>query len=206
MFPAALTKQGRGLFPLLKKFRGFYLAGGTALALQIGHRVSADFDLFSPKPINKTLLAEVERLFTGKKVRVSVNNRQELTAFVDDVKITFLHYPFPVLQKLSKHDGVNILGIPELAATKAYTIGRRGTFKDYADLFFILKEKYADLSEIIAIAEKKYQEDFNARLFLEQIIYLEDIRDEQIQFLRKPVLTKKQVLNFFSSAIKKLKI
>ncbi|MFH1175659.1 MAG: nucleotidyl transferase AbiEii/AbiGii toxin family protein [bacterium] len=58
MFQEALTEEGKKLFPLLKNFNDFYLAGGTALALQIGHRVSVDFDFFSEKEILPSLLKE----------------------------------------------------------------------------------------------------------------------------------------------------
>ena len=56
-----LTETGKDIFSLLGKFEDFYLAGGTGLALQIGHRASVDFDLFSEKEISKNLLAKVKK-------------------------------------------------------------------------------------------------------------------------------------------------
>ena len=55
----ALTSEGKKVFPRLKKFEGFYLAGGTALAIQISHRISIDFDLFSPNEIEIGLLEKI---------------------------------------------------------------------------------------------------------------------------------------------------
>ena len=68
----------------------FYLAGGTALALQIGHRISVDLDFFSPEPIKKTLVAKIEEKFSS--VSVLVNTKNELTLIAENVKMTFLHY------------------------------------------------------------------------------------------------------------------
>lgn len=100
MHSEALTDDGAKMFPALAAFEGFYLAGGTALALQIGHRVSIDFDLFTEKPIDRLLLPKVKRVFSGALVQPVVNNPDELTAFVGNVKATFLRYPFPLIRPL----------------------------------------------------------------------------------------------------------
>lgn len=204
MHPEALKKQSKQIFFELKQFPEFYLAGGTALALQIGHRISVDFDLFSDQEIEKTLLSKVERAYSGFPANVSVNNPDELTLFIADTKVTFLHYPFPVLLDIVFYEGVKLLNIKELAATKAYTIGRRGSYKDYVDLYFIFSEKHAALDEVIEIAKKKYGEEFNARLFLEQLIYLSDIEDEEVEFLRDGAKEKAALEEFFSDQVKKI--
>lgn len=205
MHTEALTEQGKEIFPYLKKIKDFYLAGGTAIALRLGHRLSVDFDLFCKNDISKSLLDKIKKIFPKKSITPSVNSPDELTVFVDDVKITFLKYPFPVLYKFSNYDGFNLLNLKELAATKAYTIGRRGTLKDYVDLFFLIKENKTTLNQIVKIAEKKYGDYFNARLFLEQLIYLKDIEDMDIIFLKEKA-GKKELEIFFEEEIKKNRI
>lgn len=96
------------------------------------------------------------------------------------------------------------ISLAELAAAKAYSIGRRGTLKDYVDIFFIIKEGHADLSAIIQLAERKYKDEFNSRLFLEQLIYFEDVEDEDIIFLKKAV-SKDNLQKFFESKIRKMR-
>ena len=64
-----------------------------------------------------------------------INNTDELTVLVDDVKITFLKYPFPTFDPFVIYEHVPLLSVREIAATKAYTIGRRGAYKDYIDLY-----------------------------------------------------------------------
>ncbi len=197
----ALNDKGKESFPKLKQFKNFYLAGGTALALQIGHRISIDFDFFSDKDISKDLLVKVKKIFLDKKILVSVNSADELTVFVEDVKITFLKYPFSALGKFISYEGLNLLGVKELAATKAYTIGRRGSFKDYVDLYSIISEGYSSLKEIIKMAEKKYNDAFNARLFLEQLVYFKDIENTDIIFSIKNFNGDKMKI-FFEEEVK----
>src|SRR5882672_9819488 len=120
MHPEVLTKAGAALFPTLSRFEGFYLAGGTALALQIGHRISVDFDLFSDDEIERGLLPQVRRAFGGADIMPLVNNPDELTISVNGVKLTFLRYPFPACTPFVIYENVPLLSVPEIAATKAH--------------------------------------------------------------------------------------
>lgn len=206
MFQEALTDEGKEIFPYLKNFNEeFYLAGGTALALQMGHRISVDFDFFSEKEIPKNLLSKVEKIFSGKKIAIEINNPEELTAVVDGVKITFVKYPFIFPDNLIEFGGIKVLNIKNIAAAKAYSIGRRGVLKDYVDLYYVISEKCASLEEIIGLSEKIFSDAFNSRLFLEQLIYLEDIEDAEIMFLKESV-EKNMIKSFFEEEIKKLKL
>lgn len=200
-----LTPEGKKLFPFFKSFRRFYLAGGTGLALQIGHRISADFDFFNDSYIPKNFIKKVEKEFSGMNVYPSVNDPEELTVFINDLKVTFLRYPFPLIENLVEYKKIGLMSAGEIAATKAYTIGRRGSYKDYVDLYFCLKEDFTCLEEIIGICEKKYGEKFNSRLFLEQLIYLEDLEDIDIIFLKER-LEKKEIVRFFEKKIKEIDI
>ena len=112
----------------------FYLAGGTALALQLGHRISVDLDFFSDETIKKTLLKTIESKI--KKVdTILVNNKKELTLQIDSVKITFLHYPFAHKHDFVKSNVVPLASVNEIASMKAYSLGRRVSLKDYIDLY-----------------------------------------------------------------------
>lgn len=202
----ALTEDAKNLFPRLSVFReDFYLAGGTALALQIGHRVSVDFDLFSPSPIKKTLLARVEKTYEGIPIEILVNDSRELTLLIQGVKHTFLHYPFPVVLPFEKNS-IDLLSAKEILATKAYTIGRRGAFKDYIDLYAGINFGISSFQEIINLALEKYDDAFNDRLFLEQTVYLDDITEDTIIMIGRSAPTKQDIANFFSGEITKLKI
>jgi hypothetical protein len=203
MHTEALTKEGLQIFPALAAFDKFYLAGGTAVALQIGHRLSVDFDLFCDGPIDRTLLTKVTRVFPSFPVRPVINNRDQLTAFIGAVKLTFLAYPFPLIEPLVSVEGLRMLSVKEIGATKAYTIGRRGTYKYYVDLYLILAEHHASLEEIIAMAERKFRHEFNSRLFAEQLLFLDDVQDYDIEFLKQPVAAA-DITEFFRDRIREL--
>jgi len=198
-----LKLKQKQVFEKLEYFPKFYLVGGTALALQIGHRISVDFDLFSTKEIPKGLLNKVKRIFKDFEIKTIINNPEQLTVKINGVKTDFVEYKFPLKTKLLECQNVKIISILEIAAMKAYTLNYRGTLKDYIDLYFILKGKYATLEDIKKIAEKKYRNEFNFRLFLEQLIYSKDIKEEKIEFLKKRI-TKMQIQKFFEKEIKKL--
>jgi hypothetical protein len=183
---------------------GFYLAGGTALALQLGHRVSVDLDWMHDEPISETLLPAVERTYAGRQLDVRVNNSAELTFFADGVKVTFLHYPFRLLFPTIECGKVSLAALRDIAGMKAYAIGRRAAFKDYVDIYFILKHG-VDLNGVISIAQKKFGSVFDPRLFLEQLVYFDDLADTTIQFAGEPVQTE-DLEKFFEQETAKLKL
>lgn len=204
MHPEVLPKGGGELLPKFAKFSGYYLVGGTALALQIGHRISVDFDLFCNKEIDKRLFLRVKRVFSGHTTKLLVSNADELTLFIDGIKVTFFNYQYEPRLELLRYEGVGMLHKKEIAASKAFTIGKRGAYKDYVDLYFLLSGGHTTLREIIALANKKYKDDFNDRLFLEQLVYLDDVPEAEIMFLAPPV-DAKRLLAFFESEIVKWK-
>jgi len=199
MHPEAITSQAKNLLPKFGSFKGFYLAGGTALALQLGHRVSVDFDWFSDQKISSSLPDEVSRIFSGHGIKIEVNNPAEFTALIGGVKTTFLHYPFPMLLLAAEWEGMKLAQVLEIAAMKAYTIGRRSQLKDYIDIYAALNSGVS-LKEVVAAAEKKFGENFSSRLFLEQLVYLGDVDEEPIQFLWTKV-SKKELQGFFEKEI-----
>ena len=203
MYPEVLDKKRWEIFKQLHRVNGFVLAGGTALALQLGHRVSFDFDFFSDQPISKDLLNKVKRIFPDRNIAPLVNNKDELTILVDGIKISFIYYPFFVGGKRIPYQGVLLISADWIAVTKAYTIGRRGSWKDYVDLFYALKQKIIFLPMLIKRAQKVFGQAFHARLFLEQLIDLQDMEDVELIFLKKSV-SKKTVQTFFEQQIKKI--
>lgn len=198
----ALTLEGKKIISKIELTPDFYLAGGTGLALQLGHRISIDFDFFSDKIISADILDTVEKTASDLRLtsKIIVNNQDELTLILGETKLTFLYYPFPVLLSFVDFNEISVASILEIAAMKAYTLGRRGTFKDYVDIYFIVKNGKS-LELIANLAIKKYSDAFDTRLFLEQLIYLKDIKDVDIQFLKEKV-GKLNLEKFFEEKIR----
>lgn len=204
MHQEVITSKAKQIFDRLSHFPNFYLAGGTGLALQLGHRISVDFDLFWRKNIPNDLLSKVRRVFKNFKIKVVVNHPEQLTTIMGGINTSFVKYPFPVISKFIEHQEIKIVPPLEIAAMKAYALGRRATLKDYVDLYFILKEKTNSLEEIIALSEKKYGSEFDPRLFLEQLIYLKDVEEIEIEFLKERVITS-DIEKFLEGEVRKIK-
>lgn len=201
----AITLDAKKIFNKLANFSDFYLAGGTGLALQIGHRISVDFDFFGRKDIPKNLFFKVKEIFRDLKTEIIINNSSQLTVIVGGVNLSFIKYPFPVILKVIDYRGIKILPPLEIAAMKAYVLGRRATFKDYVDLYYFLERKIGELKDIIQLCGKKYNQEFDARLFLEQLIYLKDVESMEINFLENKV-GKSEIEDFFQKKISEIKL
>ncbi len=181
----------------------FYLAGGTALALQIGHRQSIDLDFFSDEPIKKTLLKRIEEEF-NTTAHVIVQTKNELTVNILDVKVSFVHYPFPLLYPKINTEIVSLANPKDIASMKSYALGRRQSLKDYLDLYEILLKKLITLSQIILDSNEKYSDAFNDRLFFEQLLFPEDLEDEAIDWIGIGV-DKEKAKVYFKTLIKNYK-
>ena len=158
------------------------LGGGTAMALQLGHRKSYDLDFFVPKSVPKTLLHAL-----GKKIgpaKPIIDSSDELTVVMRDTKISVVYDPFPPLHPIIKTNVAPLFDLRDLASNKAHAVGRRGVWRDYVDLFIFLKHNFP-LAGIIKDAEKKFGDSFNAKLFLEQLTYFDDIEDVAIEWVEK---------------------
>jgi hypothetical protein len=180
-----LTEQQRTLaVKLFPEIQSFYLAGGTALALQIGHRRSLDFDLASRQPIRpfdieRHLITEgfqIQKTFTA--------TGDEYSALIDGTKITFFFFPFDVVHPLSWDSAkITLPSIRDLGAMKAYALGRRSKWKDYVDLYFILKF-HSEFNDLVQRAKSIFQNHFSSKMFREQLCYFEDVDySESIDYL-----------------------
>ncbi len=183
MHKEILSEKQLGLFPLLQKFGNeFGLVGGTAIALYLGHRRSIDYDLFSEKEFQNISLERDIRKAVAID-RILVNRGGELTFVSDGVKVTFFQYPFHIA---FENDFEGIIRLPELltlAAMKAFAVGKRAKWKDYVDLYFLLKDHYS-LQDIILRSKEIFGSEFNEKIFRTQLSYFDDINyDESVEFM-----------------------
>lgn len=183
MHKEILSQNQINLLPLVKRFiREFYLVGGTAIALHIGHRRSIDFDLFKFSVLKPKRIVSK---FSESKFSYQITRRvtEQINVNIHDVKFTFYEYPFEIAVKCKFE---NVLRLPELldlAAMKAYALGRRSKWKDYVDMYFILKDYYT-IQQISEKAKCIYDQLFSEKLFRTQLAYFEDIdHSEQVAFL-----------------------
>lgn len=200
-----LSEKQRELLPLIRHFsREYYLAGDTAIALHIGHRRSIDFDLFKFSSVNhKKNIDKIIALQMPYEVTRSVAG--QLHVIAGDVKLTFLEYPFKIAPRVKFE---NIIAIPELidlAAMKAYAPGRRSKWKDYVDLYFILKNYYS-IGQISERASEIFGQLFSEKLFRTQLNYFADIDySEQVEYVNENV-PEKEIQDFLTENSTEFKI
>jgi len=184
MHKEILTKRQADLLPLLKLFsKDFGLVGGTAIALYLGHRQSIDFDLFSLKDFDNLKIRR-KILKSQKLFKVIRDEIGQYTIVIKGVRLTFFYYPFKI--DFSKNFE-NIIKLPDLlslAAMKAHALGRRAKWKDYVDLYFVMKHHHG-VKEIIKKAQKIFGDEFNEKIFRTQLVYFKDIDySEKIIYLK----------------------
>lgn len=183
MHEEILTKEQMQMLPTIGKFvRSFGLVGGTAVALQIGHRRSIDFDLFSFKSFRN---ADIKAKFTSqtKIEQIIVNKKGEFTFMVRGVKFTFFHFPYAIDYPHHFDHLVRMPDLLTLAAMKAFALGQRAKWKDYVDLYFIL-EKYHKLTAITEKAKLLFGPEFNAKIFRTQLAFFKDVSHaEEVVYL-----------------------
>ena len=169
-----LTTQQRELLPFIASFRhSFYLVGGTAIALHIGHRRSIDFDLFALKKFNRARIKQ--KVFELPYHKQTIfDDIDQVHFFINGVKTTFFYYPYPVEHCEMLNGVISMPSLLSLSAMKAFALGRRAKWKDYVDLYFLLKDHFS-VKNISTEAGRIFGQLFSEKLFREQLAFHKDI-------------------------------
>lgn len=170
-----LDKGRQDILPKLEAFKDrFYLAGGTALALHIGHRKSVDFDFFCESDIDTVkLFEEIYDLFDRKDV-VKVQEEKNTLGLVlhEDIKVSFMAYKYPMIKDFSNEEYLKVASVEDIAVMKLSAITGRATQKDYVDIYEILKQY--SLSDLLEFKNAKLP-SLDSELVLKSLVYFEDI-------------------------------
>ncbi|HRE41700.1 MAG TPA: nucleotidyl transferase AbiEii/AbiGii toxin family protein [Ignavibacteria bacterium] len=152
-----IQKQLFQKFSKLEFLIDYYLAGGTALALQIGHRKSIDFDFFSQKDINLFNLKNSLQIFSGYEIIDESKNT--LYVNINGVKTSFISYSYPMISNLLTFEKMFFADILDIGCMKLSSIIGRGLKRDFIDLYFILKQ--IDFDFLLEKFYTKYEENGN---------------------------------------------
>ncbi|MEK8021445.1 MAG: nucleotidyl transferase AbiEii/AbiGii toxin family protein [Candidatus Parabeggiatoa sp.] len=148
----------------------FYLAGGTALALQYGHRKSEDLDFLTQTTFDVEKLSQIILSLEGTIIS---EEKGTLHAKLNHIKLSFLHYPYPLLQPFKEFVGLQIASLEDIACMKAVAISQRGEKKDFYDMYEILKHiKPLHLKQLFLA--KYSQNKINCYHILRSFFYFED--------------------------------
>ena len=179
---------------------GFYLAGGTGLALRLGHRRSADFDFFSPREFApgdlRLQLGEID----GLQIRQVVRGTLHLQ--LHEILVSFLHYPYPPLFPLSQFEVLSVADARDIACMKLDAIASRGSRRDFVDLYMVAKAY--GLRAILEWAGRKYvAAPYNRVHLLKALTYFVDAEHEPMPHMLVP-LDWPAVRTFFISEVPRL--
>ena len=182
----------------LSIFENSRLVGGTALALQLGHRKSIDLDIFgkiaaTPEEIQETCseVGSLEISKTSKNINIY---------WVDGIKVDCVNYPYEWLEECRVLDGVRFASISDIAAMKISAIINRGTKKDFIDLHFLLKEM--SLNHILDLYDQKYT-DGSRFIAIKSMTYFEDAESDPMPYMFEDV-TWVDVKKSIIAAVQKL--
>jgi hypothetical protein len=155
----------------LPELREFYLVGGTALALQLGHRNSIDIDLFTKNDFTpESLLKFLESAFS---IQPSFATKNTLLSIINSIKVDFICHAYPLVLPPITEEGITFLSLQDIAAMKLNAISNSGKrLKDFIDVYFLLE--HFSLKEMIEFYTIKYPR-FNPLIALKAINYFEDI-------------------------------
>jgi len=164
--------------------QGWTLAGGTGLALHLGHRVSEDFDFFRTDAIDQQRLFDVLR--HAGEVETLQEDENTLTVIVSQTKLSFFCVPDPFLFTGIHHRFFQVADFRDIALMKLVAIAGRGSRKDFVDLFTILRIGL-ELEQLFAWLPKKYgQGRFNSYHVLKSLTYFEDADREPMPRMLEP--------------------
>ncbi|NCU42233.1 MAG: hypothetical protein EOM19_05980 [Candidatus Moranbacteria bacterium] len=183
MHPEILSESQKEILPIFKNFSDqFGLVGGTAIALHLGHRKSIDFDFFGTTSFdNERILSSLRKSYSIESIMR--NDREELTFLIQGVQVTFLCYPYPLSFPIHFENILRLPDIETLSAMKLFALGRRAKWKDYVDIFFILRNGYM-LSHIFERAQEIFGNEMNEKLLREELCYFSDIDySESVSYL-----------------------
>ncbi len=172
-------KISPGVLELLKSLmelppiNDFFLVGGTAIALHLGHRVSIDLDLFIKTDFDSAkLISYLNEKYNITSSNTDINTLSTLIKFKEDnVKVEFLSYKYKLLKPVKKADGIRLLELEDLIPMKLSAIAGRGAKKDFCDIYFLL-EKFP-LTQMLELFKKKYEPE-NTFHLLKSLTFFDD--------------------------------
>ena len=186
----------------IKTLSSFYLAGGTGLALHLGHRRSVDLDFFSPEPFNEdALIAAVQGL---PKVSVLSKSNQTVYLHISGTKVSFIEYNYPLLFPLRRFQGLPVPDVRDITAMKISALASRGSRRDFVDLY-VVAQKY-DLPPLLELFERKFAKANYSMVHVRKALtYFADADKEAMPDMLVP-LSWNQVKEYFVREVTKLRI
>jgi hypothetical protein len=204
MFEDTLVKGAKENLALLGRagiLSHAYLAGGTAAALQLGHRVSEDFDFFTPEEFSP-------RAFAGELSKLGLFNEEQadkgtVLGEFEGIKFSIFNYIYPLLFPPLKYLSLDIADIRDIAAMKIDAVASRGVKRDFVDLYFICKSGYK-LADLMEFYDMKYGMLASNLIHIRKsLVFFNDAEPEEMPKMLKDVPWE-DVKKYFEDEVKNI--
>lgn len=184
---------------LLSELQDFFLVGGTALALHLGHRISKDIDLFTQKDFDtKKLFSKLNKQFEISDLTEDNNTLNFNIIFPEksdnSIKIDLIKYSYPLINPIFEIDKIRLLSVEDIIPMKLSAVTGRGSKKDFYDIFYLLKSY--SFNKMFELFKKKFP-NTNEFHILKSLTYFEDADIEP-----NPQMTEKTDWNIVKTKIK----
>ncbi len=164
---------------------GWTLAGGTGLALQLGHRYSEDLDFFRAEAFDPERV--ITRLSQLGRVKVQSRSAETLHVLLRKLRVSFLRADPPFLFPGTAYRGIRIADARDIAVMKVVAIGGRGIRRDFVDLYFFLRAG-GSLDGVFALLRQRFEGiDFNEQHLLKSLVYFDDAEEDPMPRMLRAV-------------------
>lgn len=195
-----ILKRHKKAIDIIKPFidlGNFYLAGGTAVYYYLRHRESKDLGFFTEKLFD---FQKCDNIFHGQGVYF--RSRDTVHTRIQNVKVSFLYYPHKLLNPPERLDNINVASLEDILCMKVNAIIGRGSRKDFADLYFIVKELSINANRVIELYKRKFG-NCNSFIVRKALVYFRDADNEPQLKMLKPVKWR-EIKRFFIQTLTKL--
>lgn len=172
-----ITATGLKKLGEIHLLRQAYLAGGTAVALQLGHRISHDLDFFTDQQFDEHIVAP---LLEEQGLTDVTLERKTILGNFEGVSFSYFYYKYPLLAAVHTFEGIRIVDLLDSAGMKIDAISTRGIRRDFIDLYAIMRARSLPLADVLALYRKKYamQRDMVTHA-LRSLVYFDDAEGPQ---------------------------
>lgn len=177
-----------------------YLAGGTGLALQLGHRISVDLDFFTPSKFDPEQLAEELRSLINLQVEQS--SKGTILGNIGPIRFSLFHYAYPVLFPFKRFSKISVADLKDIAPMKMATLPARGKKRDFIDMYFLCRR--LSLKKILALYRRKYRTGANNLMHLQKsLVYFPDAEVEPMPRMLRPIAWE-EIKRYFEKEVQKI--
>ncbi|BDG59738.1 hypothetical protein caldi_08280 [Caldinitratiruptor microaerophilus] len=202
MFPQAVPEPVRLLLPVVgppASQAGFYLAGGTAAALQLGHRESVDLDFFSPHAFDpERWQGQLARLGNMQVLDTAPGT---LHVLLNQVRLSFFHYDYPLIAPTVDYQGLTLASLHDISLMKIASISHRGARKDFVDLY-VISTRVWPLAQALDSLPRKFTGRYSLAHLLRSLQYFEDAEREPMPRLIDPSITWPKIKSYFQDQVR----